>query len=73
MSASSAEHCDLVTPVQNFLSRIVWKLVAYDVSGNVFISKEFDTYQCLNAGAAIAAEHPFYDYHEIIKTEVPLH
>jgi hypothetical protein len=73
MSASSAEHCDLVTPVQNFLSRIVWQLICYDAAGSIIVSKMFDTYRCLDAASVIAAEHPFYDHHEIIKTEVPLH
>ena len=70
MSALSTKHPDLVTPVQNFLSRIVWQLTVYDESGRKLSGPEsFDTYQDANDAGLFMAGAAGYGYHEVSRSE----
>lgn len=70
MSAQSTKHPDLKTPVQNFLSRIVWHLTIFNEAGHKVSGPEaFDTYQEANEAAMFMANHAGYSHHEVCRSE----
>lgn len=70
MSGPSTKHSDLKTPVQNFLSRIVWHLTIFNNEGRKVAGPEiFDTYQAANEAGMFMRDHAGYSHHEVCRAE----